>query len=368
MVESGVRSGYTITALDAFGDRDLKALTEARSLHHDFHSIYSPKALFRASRQLQFERVAYTSNLENHPEILQLFCESHRILGNDAQTVAAVRDWKKLFAGLRAAGFPAPETIYAGETRTLDPDRRWLIKPILSGGGHGITFLQGERTADDSYIIQEFIPGRACSASFIANGKECVLLGITEQLIGLRDFGTQGFRYCGNILPLPETLMPRAGSRILEQIRQLSAFLTREYGLIGVNGIDFILNGDRIWVTEVNPRYSASMELIERAYELPIFHLHLQAVLHCSLPVFRLERQLKDGRFWGKSILYASKDAVMPDTLDWAARHLRDIPESGEIIRKGSPVCTILATQPTYDEALNKLIRQANALKKEIYD
>ena len=113
MAESAVRSGYSIIALDAFGDQDLKALAESYSLHHDFNSAYSTKALFKASRSLAFDAVAYTSNLENHPKILRQFGAKHRIIGNSHEVVIAIRHWPTLFAKLKQAGLAVPETIFS---------------------------------------------------------------------------------------------------------------------------------------------------------------------------------------------------------------------------------------------------------------
>jgi predicted ATP-grasp superfamily ATP-dependent carboligase len=367
MVESAVRSGYTVLALDAFGDQDLRALAESLSLRHDFHARYGVGALLRACRRLSYEAVAYTSNLENHPAILERIAGPRPIIGNPPQTVRRVRDWAALFKRLKRAGFPVPETIVAGENRRPDTRRRWLVKPVRSGGGHGIDFLRGGESPGALSMLQEYIPGKACSASFAANGRECVILGITEQLIGGRHFGSRRFRYCGNILPLPEALRPDAGRGLLTRVRRLASFLTREYGLTGVNGMDFILKDGRAFLTEVNPRYSASMELTERAYGLEVFHIHFQASVEGRLPEFELENQLKAGGFFGKTILYAEKDATAPDTRGWAARGIKDIPASGEKMPRGGPICTILAEAPTYDEIRAELILRADGLKKEIY-
>ena len=367
MVESAVHSGYAVMALDAFGDQDLRALAESFSLHHDLHSRYSSSALYRASRQLSFDAVAYTSNLENHPEILKRIAGRRPIIGNPPQAIRSVRDWKTLFSGLRQAGFNVPETNFAGDNRRADPGRRWLVKPLLSGGGQGIDFLRGSRLPGDSCMLQEYKPGKPCSASFVADGRECVILGISEQLIGMRPFGSRKFGYCGNILPLPEALHSDAGKSILTQVRRLAAFLTKEHGLKGVNGMDFILDGRNICLTEVNPRYSASMELVEQAYGLPVFHLHCQAVLEGKLPEFKLEKLLKTGRFFGKTILFAETDAHAPDTRNWPARGIKDVPASGEKLPAGGPICTFLAGGRTYDETLAALTRQAGILKEEIH-
>jgi hypothetical protein len=367
MAESAVSSGYSVIALDAFGDKDLKLLTEAYSLRRDFDSGYSPHALYIASRSLSYDAVAYTSNLENHPGILERIGGDRRIIGNSPQILEAVRDWAGLFAGLKRAGYLVPETIFAGEKRETDSHRRWLVKPVASGGGHGIDFQKSSKFPGSRFVRQEYIPGTPCSASFVANGRDCVVLGITRQLMGMHSFGASGFRYCGSILPLPDATEAVRGPLLLGEVRRLVEFLTREYRLKGVNGIDFILNGEHIFLTEVNPRYSASMELIEQAYDLPVFHLHAEAALEGRLPEFRLEAALRNENFFGKAILFAERNAVAPDTKGWLDSGARDIPEIGEILQKGIPICTVLARGRTFEDTLTELIRQSALLKEEIY-
>ena len=367
MVESAVHSGYPVVALDAFGDQDLQSLAESRSLHHDFGTRYNMRSLYKASRLLDFDALAYTSNLENHPDTLQRIAGKRPIIGNPPETVRSVRCWETLSAGLRRAGFSIPDTIFPDEDRDADTRRRWIVKPVKSGGGHGVKYLRVPASSDNDHILQEFLPGKPCSASFVANGTECVLIGVTEQLVGVGLFGAKHFRYCGNVLPLSDCLAARHSSSILEQLRELATFLTSRYGLRGVNGIDFILNDDRVCLIEVNPRYSASMELIEEAYMLPVFHVHAQAVLHGRLPEFRLESVLSPHQYLGKAILFASRNAVAPECKGWLDRAVRDIPASGERLRTGNPICTILANGTTYEDTIAGLSTQAELLKEEIY-
>ena len=367
MVESAVNSGYRVIALDAFGDMDTRALAEAYALSREFHVSYSPEALQEASRHLSFDRIAYTANLENHPGILDRISLDHPILGNTASSVRSVRSWIKLYADLRDAGFPVPQTVIASDHARIDSSRRWLVKPLLSGGGHGIHFLQGRSSSGDHYLLQEFIAGKPCSACFLADGRQCVVLGISEQLIGMPQFRSRGFQYCGSVLPLPELLNPENGAGIVGQVRGIAEFLTRRYGLLGLNGIDFILSGDQVYTIEVNPRYSASMELIEKAYDLPLFHLHAEAVLHGRLPEFRLTDPLHKSAFWGKAILFAHGSTNALDTQSWMARGIRDIPLLGETLHKGNPICTMLTAQANYSAAVGDLIAKAVLLEKEIY-
>ena len=368
MAASAVRSGYTVVALDAFGDQDLIQIAESHALSREFNMRYSPEALHRASRKLSFDAVAYTSNLENYPGILEHIAGERAIIGNSPQTVRAVRTWNDLFFKLRRAGFPTPETICAGVIKKADAQLCWLVKPVLSGGGHGIVFRKHSRPLGRRFMLQEYISGKSCSASFVANGRGCVLLGITEQLTGLREFGAQAFRYCGNILPLPEAVNSGKGATLVRQVRRLAMFLTREYGLTGVNGIDFILHDKHVYLTEVNPRYSASMELIEQAYALPVFHLHVNAVQSDHLPEFRIEDVLYKKEFIGKAILFSERNAVAPDTKGWLDSGARDVPSTGEKLRGGNPICTVVAAGPTRDETLESLIRKAARIKEEIHE
>ena len=367
MVESAVNSGYRVIALDAFGDMDTKALAKAYSLSREFHVSYSPEALLKASRDFSFDGIAYTANLENHPEILDRISQDHPIIGNTASSVRSVRSWIELFADLRDAGFPVPQTVIASESGRIDFDRRWLVKPLLSGGGHGIHFLQGKSLSGNNHLLQGFIPGKPCSACFLADGQHCIVLGISEQLVGMRQFRSQGFRYCGSVLPLPELLNTEKGREICEQVRGIAEFLTQRYGLLGLNGMDFILSGDQVYTIEVNPRYSASMELIEKAYHLPLFHLHTEAALHGTLPEFRLKDHLHKNAFWGKAILFAHQITNELDTQSWASRGIRDIPLPGEKLHKGNPICTMLTAQANYSTVVEDLIAKAALLEKEIY-
>ena len=215
-------------------------------------------------------------------------------------------------------------------------------------------------------LLQEQIEGRVCSAQFVANGKEAVLLSLTEQLVGRSEFGAQGFMYCGNILPLPEVSEDAA---ILDQARQIVNLLTREFALVGLNGMDFILSKGEILPIEINPRFTAAMELVESAYGLPIFDLHMKALSQGELPEFNLGKAKQPTKkYFAKTILYAEKDGWAPNTEAWMERGLRDVPHPGERLVQGKPICTILTSADTPADCLADLINQAEAIQGEIND
>jgi predicted ATP-grasp superfamily ATP-dependent carboligase len=117
----------------------------------------------------------------------------------------------------------------------------------------------------------------------------------------------------------------------------------------------------------VNPRYSASMELVERAYGLNVFDLHVRS-FDGELPAFSLEKRLDHPRFHGKGIVYADDDVVMPNTAEWRREGRRDIPLSGEKIKARHPICTVLAQGESRDLCWNHLVAAADRVRQELSD
>jgi predicted ATP-grasp superfamily ATP-dependent carboligase len=218
-----------------------------------------------------------------------------------------------------------PRTIEVGSP--LPPAGTWLRKPIRGGGGQGIGFWNGQPLSP-GVILQEYLEGIPASAIFVADGRQSVLLGSTEQLRG-----PNGFVYGGNLLPLEAPP---------DEIQAIAEAITSEFGLRGLNGFDFVLRDGRPVVVEVNPRYCASMELIDRAAGVSVFRLHL-AALQGALP----GTVKVGGGFWGKAIVYARSTVSVGDTSAWIKRGVRDVPHPGEVILKGHPICTVLARGST---------------------
>jgi predicted ATP-grasp superfamily ATP-dependent carboligase len=195
-----------------------------------------------------------------------------------------------------------------------------------------------------------------------------VLLGLTEQLIGRRELGARGLIWCGNILPLSVPSSERQA--VIGSVRTTAEKLTRTYGLQGVNGVDFVLGRDEggrpvPYLLEVNPRYTASMELLEWAYGLNIFDLHVRS-FRGELPSFSLEDNSRRPGYCGKAIVYAREDVVLPETAGWRAKQRRDIPFPGEQIGARHPICTVLAQGESRDDCWRRLLGAADAVYREL--
>jgi uncharacterized protein len=176
-------------------------------------------------------------------------------------------------------------------------------------------------------------------ALFFNDRSTAALLGLTRQLVGEPEFGARGFRYCGNLYPLPGE--PERVRRLQGQMQALACALAERFALRGLCGIDFILRDGVAWVLEVNPRPTAAAELLERAHGRSVFDLHVRGCLGELPPP---DPWPEASGTWGKAILFARRAAVLPDTGPWLERDdVRDIPFAGDRIQAGHPICTVFA-------------------------
>ena len=288
-----------VIAFDLFGDMDLRAerVVKRRSL----------TALVDAAMEEEPGEVIYGASFENHPTLVERLAQRHTLLGNPPETLRAVRDPARLGAALGD---------FYPRIATAPTSGRWLRKPLRGGGGIRVREWRGGRLPAGTFL-QERIDGVPCSVAAVGD----TVLGVTEQLIGLRAFGVRGYRWCGNLVP-PRVPVPR------DHVQAICSRLVAAFDLRGPYGVDFIWDGERAVVIEVNPRTTASFEVIE--------------------PV----------RAAGKAVVFAAEDVVAGEL-----EGVRDVPHPGERIAKGRPICTVVTTGSTPDEVLTRLEEQAAALE-----
>jgi predicted ATP-grasp superfamily ATP-dependent carboligase len=359
---SALRAGLRPFALDLFGDLDLRAAAPAQVIA----AADYPGGIPRLLEALPPLPVIYTGGLENHPEVVAAMASGRPLLGNAAPVLRAARDPLLLQGVLRAAGLRSPGLRAAGEPPP-DPER-WLEKPLAGAGGRGIR-KAGRGEAAPGCFFQERIDGRAASAVYLAAPAAVRLLGATLQLAGTAWLGAPPFAYSGSIGPL--ALAPA----LRGELEAAGEAVARAFALRGLFGLDFILDGAAApWVIELNPRYTASVEVIEHALGLAALDLHRRAFEGAALepappppPGPRAEAAVI-----GKGILYAPGDLRVrvspPLTLEpWTLPRYADCPPAGLAIAKGRPVMTLFASAATAEECLGKLEAEAAAAAQSFF-
>jgi predicted ATP-grasp superfamily ATP-dependent carboligase len=323
-----------------------------------------------AAASVAADAVVYLSSFENHPRAVSALASGsgvnapRALWGNMPQALARVRDPVLLAATLRRRGCAAPRVGRAGDSGACDHSDQWLLKPLRSGGGHGIRRWQPGRHVPANYYLQERIEGVPGSIVFVAAGGRARALAMTRQLIGDRGDGGDGFRYCGNILAAVDDAQFTDGRDLMQAACELAEVVADEFGLVGVNGIDFIAHGPVPYAIEVNPRWTGAMEVVERGFGISIFGMHAEACSSGVLPVFDLAAARHIGGAVGKMIVFAPCDAHAGDTRAWLEDpDIRDVPHPGEHFAAGAPVCTVFATGTAAESCHQALLDRADRIR-----
>jgi predicted ATP-grasp superfamily ATP-dependent carboligase len=242
-----------------------------------------------------------------------------------------------------------------------------LIKPFASGGGQRVRPWPAGARLPRGYYGQRFMSGTPGSVVFVSARGRAVPLGLSRQIVGDPSFGATGFRYCGSILTPSSSPGAEFDRRLADEASALTAAVSEEFGLVGVAGIDFVVNDGRPCVIEVNPRWCASMELVERAYGVSVFAAHAEACRMGALPSFDLSRARNESRAVGKAIVFARQDLVAGDTRPWLEdTSVRDVPRPGDRIARGQPVCTVFADAPDEHACHAALVHRAERIYDEL--
>ncbi|MFO0910093.1 MAG: ATP-grasp domain-containing protein [Isosphaeraceae bacterium] len=334
--DSALRAGYRPSAVDLFADQDLAAIAPCVRARLDVN----PRSVIVAARGLPCAPWLYTGPFENQPEILEELGATRPLLGNGPEVVRAVRDPWRVHEAWRSAGLPCPAV--QGTSRGLPRDGSWLRKPLASGGGLGIALLLDRDVDDAGHYYQARCAGRPVSALYVGQGGRSTLLGLSRQLVGRRG---APFLYRGSVYPA------LAAARTLEVIRKIGEVLTTTFRLVGLFGVDLMLDpGGLAWPIEVNPRYTASVEVIELTTRRALLPLHVAACQGDAPPEDTAEANIHG--FVGKQVVYAPGaltvdldlfEATTRRVSPWVLPELADIPARGTPIAQGDPIATVFA-------------------------
>jgi len=213
------------------------------------------------------------------------------------------------------------------------------------------------RFLSPSYL-QQFLDGPSHSALFLAQqegGTE--LVGVTRQLLGAP---AAPFAHRGNIGPCP------VPAPLMSRLRQVGNVLSSAFRLVGLFGVDYIRHGDEPWLVEINPRYTASVEIFELATHRKLLTEHLRAWgmdLVQSQPPGKPKNVSTNVPVVGKAILYAQRNMAAPvieiDDPRWrdlfAVPAFADVPWPGTAIAAGEPVMTMFTKGEDVRECADRI-------------
>lgn len=135
-----------------------------------------------------------------------------------------------------------------------------IVKPCLSAGCEGLKIVKNLKELKkalklfkNEVIIQEFVKGVPASVSLVSNGFKAESLALNRQFIRL-----DKPEYLGGFTPLNHKLK-------LQALKAAEKTVEAFKGLKGYIGVDLILSGKEVYITEVNPRLTVSYAGLSKA-------------------------------------------------------------------------------------------------------
>lgn len=364
IVCSGSRAGYEMYAADAFGDVDTRRCATR-------YFPLNPLQLHADVKHLKAEieeadGIIIGSGFESADFGFLTVKDRKKIVGNTPEKTREVSNKAWLSSRLDDLGIPHPlsytgREIAEGEweekAKLKDFHYPVVAKPVYGGGGTANFFCIDEKglihwaKLFPDFLFQEYINGTHASVSVISTEHEAISVSVNEQLIGLDSVYAPGpFAYCGNISPFV--------TKSSERMCEIAEFLTTELGLVGSNGIDFVVTDDVPFVIEVNPRFQGSLDTVELStgLNLNLVDASMKAV-RGDLRVERVEAK----RCAAKTIVFAKQEGIVMGDLD--REGIVDIPERGRIIKRGEPIATGIGIGDNREEAVAEAMSNAERIK-----
>ena len=361
------RAGFTVRAVDLFADRDLGAIAAATAVAPEEY----PAGLAAVAARLPEGPWCYTGALENHPDLVDRIAASRPLAGCGAEVLRRVRCPASLAAALGAAAIAFPE--WRAVPDGLPTDGSWLSKPVASAGGRGIAPWEGGHLGPSpragERIWQRRVEGDAVSAWFVVGAHGARLVGSSRQLLGVAAWHAPAFAWCGAIDVAPDDL----ADGVRRQWERVGAMLHGALGVQGAVGVDAVEEpGGRLVVIEVNPRPTASMELVDRRTGGSLAGEHLAA--HGIVAV-------GPGHHgggtctWGKAVLRTPRPLAVDERFNaaldalsaaWSADDgadaVADLPRAATTVPAGAPLVTLFAVGHDTSDVRRHLDDRAGAL------
>ena len=208
------------------------------------------------------------------------------ILGTDAKDVDAAEDRELFDEILEECEIPRPrgETVYKVKEAKEAANRLGypvLVRPSYVLGGQGMQIATNDNDIDGfmeiinriaqehPILVDKYILGKEIEVDAVCDGEDILIPGIMEHI------ERAGVHSGDSISVYPvQSLSDTVKSKIVEYTKKLAKALH----IKGMINIQFIADGEDVYVIEVNPRSSRTVPYISKVTDVPIISLATRAI------------------------------------------------------------------------------------------
>lgn len=186
---------------------------------------------------------------------------------------------------------PRWAVIVPGDKLPFRSSARPVLQRVRGSLGQGTRLAEEDRPLaslphewqrDSALLVSERIGGPVLNASAVVSTYGTHIAWPSVQLVGVTACGApaSSFLYCGNDFSATQTLPSSTLEALFRTITKIASGLRRT-GFLGIFGVDFIFDGERLFALEVNPRFQGStahLTTLEReTSRISTAHAHLEA-------------------------------------------------------------------------------------------
>jgi len=343
VVQSAYRAGYLPYAVDHFCDQDLSWYTEDRIRFDDLTEL--PSCIQVMCERHPIDLMVVTSGAEQVTSCVPL-------LGTSSNTIDRMLDKLETGQFFKEYGISTPPPVEEGDYPAMLKPRRgaggWRNRIIRNAAERDAWVAEFENTP---YLLQNVVQGIPASVSCLSDGHRAVAIATNEQI--LRDSKEAPYGFSGSVTPFTHSL-----NHLMVRFAERTAAAC---GCIGSIGIDFVM-GDTPWAIEINPRFQATVDTIEMAYDCNMFQFHLNAC-RGILPTVPLSVK----GYAVRKILFADKDMTLSCDLRRFHPTVADIPWPGSFFEEGEAIVSVFGTGRTREDALDLLNTNITSIRRYIH-
>ena len=275
--QCAIRQGFEVIAVDLCADRDL--ISNCHS-HYRLDDPSWPDILDLLHPSVP---LLFAGGMENRLELVDRCHSVAQRFGptrKQLATLRSVRNWAR-WAVSSQVGWPV--TLLDASTRSdiseqlLEGD--WIVKPFQSAGGIGVIDLEnasqwnGNFLAENSPVyLQQRLPGESIGVTFLSSEFGSTLLGAAAACESDLKPLQSDYVYRGSYGPIP------LSTDQIEDLQRFAELVHCESGVHGLWQADFLLHERELTLLEINPRWSASMEILDVCLDLRLVELHYACI------------------------------------------------------------------------------------------
>ncbi len=263
--------------------------------------------------------------------------------GNNFETIKKTKS-KVFFEELRKQKINFPRIL-----KKPEQNGKWLVKEYESFGGIKVKPFKQSRNINKKEYLQKFIDGDSISVQFFVENNNIKILAICDQIITNSKMG---------LFLIKSIITKKVQKKLLKTINNLVKKISKIFLLKGINNLDLIIQGKKVFLLEVNPRPGLSTNILSS--------------IHKNL--FKIKVPKKKTAFNGyysSTVIYAQKEIKINNKKKLFLKkisHLNqfsELPNLGDIIKVDEPICLLHLKSKNRIFLKNKIEKiQSGFLKK----